>query len=262
MHKQTTESNWQPGRLVVMNFIAVLWLASWWFPELGIRYYWDQLDLAAFYFLNGMLADSPVSQVFWAVTNYRAFDLVPALFLGLVFFNWAISDGQKHLARRIGLFFFLFIYSVVILELSKLTLDWINRSSPSNDIKPVFRLSELVPGINAKDSSGQSFPGDHATVLILWSGYFFLFTNVKRGLLVLLAAMFFVLPRLVAGAHWLTDILIGSGAVALIGLAWLSATPLRLCAMRWFSRIGQKLEPSTVKSLLWMRLVTSKFSGH
>lgn len=262
MEKQATDSEWRFGRLIFIHFIVLIWLGSWWFPELGLRAYWDKLDHATFYLLNGILADSANAQLFWAVANHRAFDLVSAFLLGMIYFHWAIGDEQRFSAKRIGLFAFLFLYSLLMLELSKLSLDWIERSSPSNELTPVYLLSELVPQIKAKDSSGQSFPGDHAMVLFLWSGYFFLFTSFRRGLLVLAIAVLFSLPRLVAGAHWLTDNLIGGLSVALLGLAWLSATPLRSAAFRWFKRFGKKLEPTTNKSLMWMRLLSSKLVKH
>jgi hypothetical protein len=41
-----------------------------------------------------------------------------------------------------------------------------------------------------------------------------------------LLAAILVLPRLVGGAHWLTDILIGSGSMALVSISLLMATPV------------------------------------
>ena len=39
-------------------------------------------------------------------------------------------------------------------------------------------------------------------------------------------AFIFIMPRLVGGAHWLTDGLIGGVVPALVAASWLLATPL------------------------------------
>lgn len=39
-------------------------------------------------------------------------------------------------------------------------------------------------------------------------------------MLVCLTGLFFILPRLIAGAHWLSDNLVGGGFVVLQTLAW------------------------------------------
>ena len=71
-----------------------------------------------------------------------------------------------------------------------------------------------------KDRSSRSFPGDHASVLLLWTVFLSLFARGKRLLLVWLTGTLLILPRLVAGAHWLSDNLAGGGFVVMQTLAW------------------------------------------
>ena len=36
----------------------------------------------------------------------------------------------------------------------------------------------------------------------------------------------FMLPRIMAGAHWFTDIVVGSLSISLVGLSWVLLTPV------------------------------------
>ena len=46
-----------------------------------------------------------------------------------------------------------------------------------------------------------------------------------------------MLPRLFSGAHWATDIIIGSGTMALLSMSLLFATPLYAIATRALDRL-------------------------
>lgn len=90
-----------------------------------------------------------------------------------------------------------------------------------------------------KDRSSRSFPGDHASVLLLWTAFLSLFTRGKRLLLVWLTGIFLLLPRLVAGAHWLSDNLVGGGFVVMQTLAWGYYTAAGHWAYRFLDRLGE-----------------------
>ncbi len=244
-------SPWRPKLFILLVVAAVLLFLSWEFkwPD------WRSLDEFAFFNLNGLLENSPSHQKFWAIANHRAFDLASAILVGLLYLQWSFSDSRKYTAQRLGLFFFLLIFSLIVLEISKFVLDSYQRISPSLELKPAHRLSLLIPDIKAKDSSGNSFPGDHGMVLSLWTGYFFIYAGKTRGFLVLIIAILFTMPRVVSGAHWLTDIIIGGGTVALIGIACLGATPLRLLALKWFAGFGAKIEKLVMLPLKLLRIV-------
>lgn len=46
------------------------------------------------------------------------------------------------------------------------------------------------------------------------------------GLIALIIFVVFAFPRVMIGAHWFTDIIVGSMTVILIGLPWVLLTPL------------------------------------
>ena len=91
-------------------------------------------------------------------------------------------------------------------------------------------MSDYFPGLEKawelKDRSSQSFPGDHASVLLIWGMFMTVFARRTGQVLVIWSlALLFMMPRLVAGAHWGQDDYIGGVLLALLALAWGYYTP-------------------------------------
>ncbi len=68
-------------------------------------------------------------------------------------------------------------------------------------------------------------------MLLLCAGFIIRYLPGGYGLLAALFAIFFTLPRLMSGAHWLTDDLVGAVSLGTLILAWLFATPLHALAL-------------------------------
>src|SRR5699024_3876990 len=92
------------------------------------------------------------------------------------------------------------------------------------------RLSQ-VNSLHVKDSSTVSFPGDHATVVATFIYLFWALAGWRYGLVASVIAVVASMPRLVAGAHWLTDDVVGGIGTALATVPWVVFTPMtgRLC---------------------------------
>ena len=101
------------------------------------------------------------------------------------------------------------------------------RKSPTLVHLDAFRLSEALPSIAAKDAARFVFPGDHATVLIICATMITCFLPRAHAAAAWIVAVVFTAPRLVSGAHWLSDNLVGSVAVAGFVLTYVLATPLK-----------------------------------
>ena len=108
-----------------------------------------------------------------------------------------------------------------------------HRTSPSLTFEAV-RLSQVETWVKAKDSSRFCFPSDHGTVSLAVAFYTLLRSPRRVGWAFGLAVLFTV-PRIIAGAHWLTDIVIGSAFVAFAGVSILMMTPLHDRAIRTLS---------------------------
>lgn len=231
----------KPGWLLLWWGLAVLLFASWLHPL--TRAGWDALDTQIFYWLNGTLESGKHWQGFWALVNWRPFDIVAASMILVISFFWIYQQPRKDRLRSLaGLSLLLIlILATRFSATSLLYLTDYQRYSPSITLEPSYRLSELITWINAKDYHKDCFPGDHGYVIISCIVFFFVKAGQKWGWLSLVLLSPFMLPRLVSGAHWITDILIGSATMALISLPLLLATPLYAWGQSLFGKVYKKI---------------------
>ena len=210
---------------------ALAWtvLGSWYLAP--TRAAWDWLDASFFLAVNGTLGWGSAWQVAWAVASHRAFDLAAALcFIGL-FVHYALAaTGQLRLERlcRGGV---TCAWAALTLAILARVME-VERLSPSLVVDGAIRLSELVPYIKLKDVSGNSFPGDHGTAVLIFTTLGWVLMSTRTGLLALATSAFFVMPRLVSGGHWLSDLAVGSVFCAGVSLSLALGTP----TARWLVR--------------------------
>jgi len=202
-------------RFTLFSFLALLLLFSWIFPLTGI--YFDRLDHTTFTFLNSTLKQGEKWQLFWAVTNMRIFDIMGGLlvFAMLIFHMYSDKNSVNSAPPREKFVFFI-VFIMLSLIINKVIFSGIlglldyNRLSPSLALDGSIRLSEIITSFEFKDASKDCFPGDHAAVLICSTIYFFIYGNKKTGIISCFVLLPFILPRLVVGAHWVTDCIVGS----------------------------------------------------
>jgi uncharacterized protein (TIRG00374 family) len=229
---------WRVRGLVACNAIALLLLASWRWPP--ARTWWDQADLFVFQAANALIAAGAGWAQFWALGNSRYAD-VP---VGLVLLAVLAGGNAASAPHRVRQVLYAFLAALLLLLLVRAgpmaelvrAMDW-QRASPTLEVAGALRLSEMFPDWVArwglKDASGRSFPGDHASVLLLWALCVTAFRHGRRALFAWLLAALFMLPRLVSGAHWLSDAAVGGSFVALMAFGWCFCTPYaaRACAL-------------------------------
>jgi len=240
--------------LIIWHVIALLLAISWWFPETLTREFWNGIDNTFFFSLNGSLAEGGGWAKMWAIANHRLFDACSALTMLILYGHYALRENATHLVQRTALFMWLIIISLLVVQTGKTFLE-IDRFSPSKVLQPAYLLTELFPGIDAKDKSSHSFPADHTTVLLLWTGFLWVFAGWRYGIIMAIAAIVFSLPRLVSGAHWLTDSIIGAGILVLPALAWCFFSPLCRYGENWMQRPAQWLVRLVTPVLTTRRLL-------
>jgi len=228
------------------QLFALLLLVSWLLPLTGEL--WQQWNHSTFYFLNGSLAGSEQWSFLWALLNNRAADLIPVIAIfplllksNLIFKSTEVRQGFIGLC----LLMILMLIFRTLLDKTAKTMGWTG-NSPSLEFTPFTSLDALYPQLSPKVSSGSSFPGDHASVLIIIASYCLLHVINRWSLLVLGLAIVFMLPRLFSGAHWLTDQLVGGTLIAFFTIAWGRFTPYLAWAT---SRVDRQLEGLFV----WLR---------
>jgi membrane-associated phospholipid phosphatase len=193
--------------------LGLLLLASW----LGgpIRPLWDRLDLWFFRLSNSSLGLNPLWDGLWAVSNNRLFDLVAALGMTAVFFWSGLSSRPGRWSQLLVRALIGALLGLLAQGLIHQYLD-LPRASPTLQMEGSQRLSQLVTWIRSKDASRGCFPGDHGLVLFTLTLYGWRFLQPRARWTAAAGAVLFTLPRLMSGAHWLTDILCGSIPVGLI----------------------------------------------
>ncbi|MBI3211986.1 MAG: phosphatase PAP2 family protein [Simkania negevensis] len=236
-------SYWNIKKLLILPAIILPLLWSW--LDTPIRPLWDLIDKQAFYILNRWIHTSLFWQNFWALAGHKMMDWIGDLVM-ITFFYFYIKFSPPSLkAKRIGecLFTLLILASVIYVVNETPFADILHmaRKSPSLTQPDAFRLDRAVEWIKVKDHSKKSFPGDHATTAILFSCMVFYLMGRRLGLLSLVYAIFFSLPRLVVGAHWLTDIALGSCAIAFIASSIAVGSPLAPYCIFLFEKGIKKL---------------------
>jgi membrane-associated phospholipid phosphatase len=208
--------------ILLMNALGVALFLSWYLPL--NHGFWFPLDSGLFHFFNQELVKSRAFLWLVALTNNRAFDGISLLAMGclmLSFWRKADVDGRRRIIM-IGLV--MLLTAVVINQLAQGLMP-VKRASPSLSFPDIYRVSELLH-IPTKDASKDSFPGDHGMMLLIFSGFMLRYFGKKAFAIALIIVVVFAFPRVMIGAHWLTDIVIGSLSAVLIGLPWVLMTPL------------------------------------
>ena len=210
---------------ILVSILGILFLTSSWIME-PFKSFWVQLDTASFFFLNSWIKTSSFWQNFWALINHKYTDWVFDIVM-LSFYIPYIFIGEKktRLERAKNVLICIIAMALTILLINRyVARKWIHfhRMSPSLVFTHAPRLSEIVTWIKIKVTSRDSFPGDHGTTACIFAISTYLLMGRKIGLIGALVSTFFILPRLIVGAHWLSDVLVGSLSIALFSMGLVS----------------------------------------
>ena len=72
-------------------------------------------------------------------------------------------------------------------------------------------------------------------------GFLWLHAGTRAGVCAMLVLVPFMLPRILVGAHWVSDIVVGGGVQALVLLIVGYATPLAALIAQWLQRYAAQL---------------------
>jgi membrane-associated phospholipid phosphatase len=224
--------------------LGIVLFASWVLPPTAA--WWDRVDHVVFQSFNATLdrwGDYWVHSVAWA--NHRLYDLTVAVLYAVLVVVYCLEGRGRRFARRAAS---LAVVLVALLAF-RAVVGWITttvdyrRPSPTLAVSGATRLTTLLPEVRTKDSSKASFPSDHALVAF-WVGLFFWTRGARRHKLAAAGlAVLAVLPRLVGGAHWLTDVAVGGLCLALFFFGLLACTRLLEFSTRliepWMDRLSR-----------------------
>ncbi|MCP1105161.1 phosphatase PAP2 family protein [Serratia nevei] len=206
--------------ILIFNLLGVALFLSWFLP--ANHGGWFTLDSAIFFFFNHHLATDPAFLHLVAITNNRAFDVISLLAMGLLYLYFYLKQDAAGRRRLVITGVVMLLTAVVLNQLGHLLP--VKHPSPTLTFDNINRVSELT-GIPTKDASGDSFPGDHGMMLIIFSCFMLRYFGRGAFAVALLITLVFSLPRVMIGAHWFTDIAVGSLSVVLVGASWVLMTP-------------------------------------
>ena len=216
-------THWKPLSLSVSTVLLLLCVVIIISPTL--RTLALSLDQAITLFLNHLFISKKIGLELWQYTNKNAQgirDIIPILCLA-AFYIYTSNNKSLALANIISLIFYLELLCFIKWEFA--SYFNISRDSPSLFLEGYIKISELMNDPTIKDASTRSIPGDHALVLIFIATYVTAFYPRRLQIITWILAILIVIPRLIVGAHWPSDVLLGA-VIAIFYGQLLISTPI------------------------------------
>lgn len=209
--------------LLLVLFVGLLLL---WFSPLT-HDYCEATDKFLFRLLNSPLENNTALQYIFAILNHKLetkLNLVAMIGIN-IYCVFQYPRGQKLKIFLTILFFWAFFqFGLGLHDLYFEDYLAVRRASPSIVMDNPVLLSKIFNNNLIKDSCSCCFPSGHALALTYWLGFSVAYMSKLMRQLAVPVLVFFLFPRAVTGAHWVSDIIF-SGMLALI---WLEVAKLTL----------------------------------
>ena len=238
------ELAWKIRPLLITHVIALLLMLSWIFEP--TRSLWQVIDDKSFWFFNDSLRNgADWYRYFWALLNMKGFDKVVAVLLLGIFVVHGIKQGRHLWGRHFGILVAMFVVLGIWTGYGSHTgigqLLPVERLSATLEYPDSFRLSQWTTDLKTKDASSDSFPGDHGMILLIAAGFVGYYFTRAYIFSAFTLAIIGTMPRVVAGAHWVTDELVGAVFITMLALSWNFHTPAGEYMVRISDRLFQKV---------------------
>lgn len=209
------------SKIFIFNIFGLLLLVSYYFSYR--QGFWFNVDSAIFHFFNAPLSSNTVYLHLVAFTNHRSFDVVSFLAMAALYYSYFRKQTSANERRMISIGITMLLMAIIIKQCGRFIP--ISHESPTLFFDDINRASQLTD-FGTKDSSGNSFPGDHGMMLMIFAAFMARYCGLRAFILSAGIVVIFSLPRIMGGAHWFTDVYVGSLAIVMIILSWFLLTPL------------------------------------
>ncbi len=216
---------WNWKKLFWCHFAAVVLLITW--NGGPVREIWDAADAALYYAMNGFAVSGEAVSRAIAFANTNQYDKLATLVLvGVLASYAALGRNARFDWRLAGVFIVGLLMLVTVYGRRKIGIfEYQLRPTPSLVLEPFHDLSLMFPDLRVKTSASTSFPSNHGNACMIFLLLFWTLARKYWGLFTLAILPFFMLPRMFAGAHWLSDLAVGSLSYSLVIFAWVVYTP-------------------------------------
>lgn len=218
---------------LAVSLFGVCLLAS----SFVFRETWGAVDRAVFYYFNSRLVPGGLFLKAVAYSNMRVFDVAAFGAMGALYFYYFCGKDNAGRRKMLCLGVLMLLAGICIKQAGGFIP--ISHGSPTLALDNANRLSKMTT-IVTKDASRNSFPGDHGMMLMIFAGFMARYFGRRAFAVSVPIVVLFAMPRIASGAHWFSDVYMGSLAISCITLSWILLTPASdICAARL-----EKLLPS------------------
>lgn len=158
-------------RILLFNALGVALLLSWALPSFTL---WTYLDDGVFWFFNHTISDNhPRWNVVLAALNNRKYDMLIMLAMLVTMAAASYRDQQGGFRRWFGIGVTMLITAGLINELVRTVVTY-SHPSPTRFFDDANLLSQFVH-FATKDQAGNSFPGDHGIMAMIFAAFMLTF---------------------------------------------------------------------------------------
>jgi membrane-associated phospholipid phosphatase len=221
--------------IILCNLLGALLFGSWYVTE--FQGFWFEIDKAVFYFFNQLLVANKAFMYFVALINLRLFDVVAFVAMLGIFYSYYRKSNVEGKRWLFCIGVAMLASAIIMKQFDRmLDVDRVSASVYFNNLFHDVNFVSQLSGLPAKDRSAGSFPGDHGMMLLIFVAYMWKYLGKGAFLQGLAVFVIFSFPRIMGGAHWFTDVFVGSLSFALVILSWILLSPAADMFIDWLEK--------------------------
>ena len=231
--------------IALFNLLGLVLLGSWLAPVTSTI--WDTVDNVVFWHLNALVTPNhPTFVHLLSLASVRLFDSFILGTMMILFFICAFCDRRAK-GQQIAKWLSMGILMLAVAGVATLLIHDVmtyERASPTV-FHPEAHMLHALTQLPVKDMSPDSFPGDHGVMAMIFAAFMLRFAPRAGGIAAVILALIITVPRLMAGAHWFSDVYMGSLTMTLILTPWVLFSPLQGMLQHklvpWVNAVWQRL---------------------